>query len=138
MRKRRGTRPRRDVVRPLAVAAVMAGSACGDTPEPIVCTDEFVYGLIVDVHEGSGGPGTEGAVGVAIDGSFADTLQSFDSVRMVGAGERSGTYDVTIEKDGFATWSTANITVTADECHVTPVRLDAVLIPVLTLSAVDD
>ena len=49
---------------------------------------------------------------------------------MVGAGERPGTYDITITKDGFMTWTAENVTVTADECHVIPVSLDANLIPV--------
>lgn len=136
MRRDRVSRASRLRVFLLTIVVAPLSLGCGDTLEPTACTEQFEFGLLVDVHEGTGGPGAQGAIGVAIEGAFADTLQLVDDVRLVGAGERPGTYDVTIQKTGFATWTASNITVTADECHVIPVRLEAVLIPVVSINAI--
>ncbi len=107
--------------------AAVAG-ACSDRPLGPICTAEAVFGIQVDVLDGSGAPAAQGATGVAVEDAFADTLMIFDAVRMAGVVERPGTYEVTVSKPGFVTWSARNITVTADECHVIPVTLQANLI----------
>lgn len=48
---------------------------------------------------------------------------------LMSAGERPGTYTVTVSKPGFRDWQRAGIVVTADECHVHPVELSARLQP---------
>jgi hypothetical protein len=48
---------------------------------------------------------------------------------LVGAGERAGTYAVTVTATGYAEWTTSGVVVTADECHVIPVRLEPRLQP---------
>ena len=113
-----------------ALALVLGVTACDDDPMGFACTADFRYGLSINVLEGSGGPAAEGAVGIAVDGDYEETLMVFGPETMVGAGERPGTYDIAISKFGYMTWSAENVTVTADECHVIPVSLDAVLIPV--------
>ena len=113
-----------------ALALVFGISACDDDPTGVACTADFRYGLSITVLEGSGGPAAEGAEGIAVDGSYQETLMMVGPDALVGAGERPGTYDITVSKFGYMTWSAENITVTADECHVIPVSLDAVLIPI--------
>ena len=110
--------------------AAMAGIGCSETLPGPVCTADFRYGLSITVLDGAGGPAAEGAIGTAVEGSYQETLEVFGPDAMVGAGERPGTYDITVSKTGHMTWSAQNVTVTADECHVIPVSLEANLIPV--------
>ena len=74
MRLLRRSRFDRSGTRLFALVLAPLGLGCSETLEPVVCTDQFVYGLIVEGHEGTGGPGAEGATGVAVEGAFADTL----------------------------------------------------------------
>ena len=111
---------------------LLAAVACGDGvsgPPDLVCTAEAVFGLDVRVLDGSGAPAAEGAVGIAVEGAFADTLVRIGPDRMAGAVERPGTYDVSVSKPGHRTWTATNVTVTEGECHVIPVGLEAVLVP---------
>ncbi len=88
--------------------------------EPVNCTEEFVFGLSVQVRDATTNaiiPG--GVVVTARDGSYTETLDfMFDT--HVGAGERPGTYTLTARKDGFITKMAGPITVVLDEdmCHV--------------------
>lgn len=114
----------------LAVAFALGLAACDDEALGPVCTAEAVFGINLTVLDGTGGPAAEGALGIADDGSHADTLLVLDASTMAGAVERPGTYDITISKFGYMTWSAENVTVAAGECHVVPVSMDAALIPV--------
>lgn len=111
------------------LCALLVATACDDGPLDFACTTEFVYGLNLTVLDGFGAGAAQGALGVAVDGTFADTLEVRGDRQMLGAGERPGTYDITVSKPGHLTWSAENITVTANVCHVIPVQLEAVLIP---------
>lgn len=112
----------------IVLAAALLG-ACDDDLG-LVCTTEFVYGLNLTVLDGQGGPAAQGATGIAIDGAYSETLMVLEPETMVGAGERAGTYDITVTKPGYVTWSADDVTVTENECHVNPVTLQANLIPV--------
>lgn len=106
----------------LVLALCFACSSDDDTvvQEPVQCTEEFVFGLSVQVRDAATNaiiPG--GVVVVAQDGSYTETLDfMFDT--HVGAGEREGTYTLTASKDGYVTQMAGPITVelTADMCHV--------------------
>lgn len=106
----------------LFVVLCFACSGDDDTEkqEPVACTDEFVFGLSVQVRDAATNaiiPG--GVIVVARDGSYTETLDFiFDT--HVGAGERPGMYTLTATKDGFATKTAGPITVVLDEdmCHV--------------------
>ncbi len=65
-----------------------------------------------------------------MDGAYTETLLVLGDRDMVGAVERSGTYDITVSRSGYATWSAEGLVVTADECHVRPIQVDVNLIPV--------
>lgn len=124
----------RAVRRVLALAAAMPGLACNDVP--VVCTAIAVPGIQVDVRDSvTGLPATDGALGIARDGAYADTLETLPTMgplpspTMLGAWERQGTYDVTVSRTNYLTWSAAGVRVTGDACHVTTVKLEANLQP---------
>jgi hypothetical protein len=117
-----------------ALAAAMPGFGCNDVP--VVCTAIAVPGIQVDVRDSvTGLPATDGALGIARDGAYVDTLETLPttgplpSPTMLGAWERQGTYDVTISKTNYLTWSAAGVRVSGDACHVTTVKLEANLQP---------
>jgi hypothetical protein len=111
-----------------ALFAVVTGSlACGVIGTG-VCTLEYAYGIFGTVT-GPGGTAVPG-VNIAItSGSYMETADFIDGTNYVGAGERQGTYLITFSAPGFQTRTVSGVVVTGDECHVTPVRVDAVLTP---------
>ena len=112
------------------VLAILVGCYEGDTTEPIFCTDQFVYGLTVTVRDQSSGtPIAEDATLTLREGAYEEVVtDSWDGSSLSGAGERAGTYTVTVEHAGYETWTRAGVVITADECHVIPVSLTAELI----------
>ena len=121
----------------LAVALLTIGG-CDllDNKLGVDCTDNFVFGLEVAVQDSStGAPAASGAQLIAQDGAWADTVgfpptrPDLDALPLVGAGERAGTFTVTVRKAGFRDWQRSGIVVTADECHVHTVELTARLQP---------
>ncbi len=114
------------------IAAALAGCA-EDSTGPIACTEEFRYGITIEVRDGgTGEPAALGAEGTLTEGDYVEALMVFGDDTMLGAGERAGTYDVLITKPGFEDWTASRVTVTADECHVQPVALQANLVRVPT------
>jgi hypothetical protein len=102
-------------------------SSCDDNDDnQIFCTDQFVYGLNVIVLDSStGNPIFQDIEVKAIDGTYQELLELVPSLEyaFVGAGERAGTYVITITKAGYQTYTSAPIVVTRDECHVIPQSL---------------
>lgn len=103
---------------------VVCFACSGDDDEavtdPVNCTEEFVFGLSIQVRDAATNAIIPGGVTVvARDGSYTETLDFiFDT--HVGAGERPGTYSLTATKDGFDTKMIGPLTVVMDEdmCHV--------------------
>lgn len=117
--------------------AILALSACDivESGGPI-CTAQFVSGLHVSVQDSvTGAPAASGARLTAVDGSYRDTVSApaqrpdLNGQVLLAAGERPGSYDVTVSKTGYLDWQRSNVVVTADECHVIPVALTARLKP---------
>ena len=117
-----------------AIAVLVSVTACydGDPSGPIACTAQFVYGLTVTVRDQSTTlPKAEDATLTLREGAYVEVVtDSWDGTTLVGAGERSGTYAVTVEHAGYETWTRAGVEVSEDECHVIPVSITANLIPV--------
>lgn len=96
----------------------------GDT----ACTEIFVSGVNVSVTDQDGQPVT-GAVLTLTEGDFSETMEDLGDGEYAGAGERAGTYTLTVDADGFETATVENIVVGADECHVIPEARDVTLSP---------
>jgi hypothetical protein len=99
------------------LAAALAG--CGDdSTGPIACTEEFRYGITIEVRDGgTGEPAAVGAEGTLTEGDYVEELMIFGD-------------DVLITKPGYEDWTASRVTVTADECHVRTVALEANLVRV--------
>ena len=97
-------------------------SSCESSDDdPIICTNEFVYGLHVDVLDAtSGQPMVEGVVVTAVDGPYHEVLHNNVGLEttFLGAGERIGNYTITVTKDGYLTQTLAAVAVPANVCHV--------------------
>lgn len=108
----------------LFVTALTAGLSIGDCitiiPGPTVCTDQFVYGISVTLLEENGGDPITNAVLTLRDGSYTEVMDEVSDGVYVGAGERAGSYTLTIEKAGFEDRAIGNLVVAEDECHVIP------------------
>lgn len=103
---------------------------CGNDDD-IFCTEVFVYGLSVTLKDANTGAIiTEDVTISAIDGSYEETLMRIESSNsFLGAGERAGTYTLTIESPNYQNFTSESITVFADECHVIPEVLEIMLLP---------
>jgi hypothetical protein len=105
----------------LCFAPLLMASTCESDDDQIFCTQEVVDGLRVTVLDAtSGQPLTEGVTVGAAEGTYQETLELLPGLEnlFAGAGERSGTYTVTITKDGYQTYISPPIVVTRDVCHV--------------------
>jgi hypothetical protein len=109
--------------------------ACSGSTSP-VCTQEFRPGLVVYVKDSVTRAGVaSGASLVVREGSYKDSVAApnstpdLDNSTLSAAGERSGTYQVTVLKPGYATWLQSNVRVTSNVCHVNTVTLTALLQP---------
>lgn len=100
----------------------------------VLCTDNFERGLEVRVQDSlTGAPAASGAMLIARDGAYADTAvvpptaANPDAWVLAAAGERPGTYTVTVTKDGYLTWERTGVVVRMDDygCHVVTVELVA-------------
>ena len=102
-------------------------SSCDDNDDnQIFCTDQFVYGLnVIVLDASSGNPIFQDIEVKAVDGTYQEILELVPSSEyaFVGAGERAGTYVVTVTKAGYQTYTSAPIVLTRDECHVIPQSL---------------
>ena len=111
----------------------LMASTCEDSPQDtIYCTTEARAGLNVQVQlAGSSTFETIGLNVTATEGSYAETLTYYTgSTVFSGAYERQGTYIITVSKPGYVSYTSASITVTADECHVISQNLLVVLQPI--------
>lgn len=101
----------------LVLPALLLLAACGDN---LICTTEARAGISVTVVDAATAQPIDEYRGIVGDGSYSD------SIRFGGAAyERAGTYAVTIEADGYATWNRTGVVVTDGACHVNGVVLRA-------------
>lgn len=85
------------------------------------CTTEYVYGLNITLIDKETKAEITKDVKVTIqDGDYEEVLQGESSL-FYGAGERAGTYIVTVTSDNYKTFISDPITVTEDACHVNSV-----------------
>lgn len=112
------------------VTAALATGACSSTPT--ICTAEARSTLSVEVRDAqTGAPAAIGARGSIREGAYTDSLTVLGPSVMTAMNtfERSGTYDVTVTKPGYRTWTADDVRVTADACHVRTRVIEAKLEP---------
>jgi hypothetical protein len=120
---------RRSLARVALFALVPALSSCDLLPGG-ACTAEARAGINLVVSDSvTGAPAAAGAIGVARDGTYADTLVSLDGHTMAGAWERPGIYTVSVSKTGYVAWTLGGVRVSDGGCHVQGVMLEARLKP---------
>lgn len=116
------------------ILLALALLSCGISDQEY-CTAEAYPAVRVHVENAQSGAPITDALAVARDGSYADSTRSRS---LSGAVERAlaelaygrpGTYDITVEKDGFSPWIRSNIEVDVGECFVNTVELTARLSP---------
>lgn len=116
----------------LVLSPILWAFQCDDNDD-VICTTEAKAGLNIIVKDALSGEFlSEGVTVIAQEGDYSETLQllTWDNTAVfLGAWERKGTYDVMVTKDGYQTFTSAPLTVTADICHVIPVELTVELIP---------
>lgn len=100
-----------------------------DTPNDVICTQEYVYGLNITLIDATNSNKiTEDITVVATDGNYEETLTlGVDS--FFGAGERAGTYTITVTYANYQTYVSAPIELDANECHVIPKVIEITLQP---------
>jgi hypothetical protein len=121
----------------LPCLAVLAACSAGDTntPPDVYCTASIEPGLMVYVVDDvTGIPQAQGAVALAIDGDYSDSLRAGvlwgdTLVALQGAAERPGLYQIRVAKPGYRTWTERNVRVFAGACHVRTAQVTARLQP---------
>lgn len=114
----------------LLAATAWAVSACDDRISA-PCKGLPNRAIIISVRDSvTGAAAADGAVGTVETAGIVDSLQHADSLSLFG-GSRLGTYEVSIQKDGYQPWSASNVEVTGiGACGlVVSVRLTAKLQP---------
>jgi hypothetical protein len=123
---------------PVLYLTLLAAVGCSGSPGSTspVCTMEFRYGLSVYVNDSLTGTAiASGASLVVRDGTFKDSVShpsgrpELNAFPLLTAGERAGTYQVSVSKPGYLPWSRSNVRITGNECHVNPVSVTALLQP---------
>jgi hypothetical protein len=116
----------------LACTPFLLAMTC-DEDDEVICTQEAKAGLNITVKDAVTNEFlSSGVTVVAQDGSYTETLEAFpqsDIPVFIGAWERVGTYTVTVSKEGYQTFTSEPIVVTADICHVIPQQVTVELQP---------
>ncbi len=117
----------------LALPMLLLSTAACDSV--LVCTEELRLGVTVTVRDAvTEQPVLSGVRGALHEGSFVDSLWVITDIEgniasLVGAAERAGTYRIELVAEGYHPWSRDGVVVTADECHVNPVAVQADMVP---------
>ena len=121
--------------RALLAAAALGLAACTVPSDPNYgCTAVFVPGVTVTITDSLTGTiaGMTGAWAAAREGTYSDSAAalSLPSQLVVNlAGERVGTYVVSVGATGYKTQSTSGVTVVKpNSCHVKTVLINARLV----------
>jgi hypothetical protein len=119
------------------LSAAVSLTACRELSTTEGCPPVALLPAVqVEVRSATSGAAlASGSTGVVRDGAYVDSLRPFashgDTLMSLGAApNRPGTYDVTVEHPGYASWHESAVEVAANACGVgQPVRLEARLEP---------
>ena len=103
-----------------------------DNDSGIPCTENPVAALNITVVDAETDLIiSENVEVIATDGNYTETLELVGGVTpvFVGAWERSGNYTINVTATGYAPFTSDEIVVAADECHVIPYFAEVMLQP---------
>ena len=105
-----------------------------DDGEVVVCTASVDPGIRIEAIDKETGVAMScGATALLQDGDYSEELENpagtdcFDTQMLVGAYERSGTYDIKVSKEGYIDWFVNGVEVSSNVCHVNTITLQAYL-----------
>lgn len=101
---------------PLVLAPILV--ACNLLDPDTDCVLAPAPAVLATVEHARTGAAIEGALAVARDGAFADSARTNQAGRARLAFQRAGTFDVTVEKDGFVPERRSNVSVDVNECQL--------------------
>ncbi len=117
----------------LMLTPFLMATTCENEDEEVNCTLEAVSGLNIVVKDAETLATLHNGVTVlAQDDLYLETLEAFvgeDFAVFNGAWERSGTYIMTVSKEGYQTFVSEPLVVEQDICHVIPVQMEVLLQP---------
>jgi len=108
-----------------------SGCKLDDDFNPIICTEQFVFGINVTLIDGTTSNKIITGVTISIkDGDYEETLMTHGSIDSFwGAGERPGNYIITVTSNNYQTYVSDLIQVLSDECHVITEIIEITLQP---------
>ncbi len=115
----------------LSLVLIMAGTSALPACEiGGACTTQYVWGVVLTLRDARTQQPINTATVTLVDGSYREelTMPLFPDA-YYGAGEREGTYTITVSAPGYQPIAPRTVTVTGDECHVQQVRLTVDLTP---------
>lgn len=126
---RRAVKTRTALIAALSFPALLS---CSSPTEPVVCTAIAIASLSVTVREAATGTLVCDATVTATTDGRVHALERFTSETGCGyAGpyEVPGLFEIRATRGGYAPKTVGGVRVTADECHVIPVRVTVDLDP---------
>lgn len=91
---------------------------CVQIPWGQVCTTEFAYGLSATVVDADTGDSIDNAVLTLRENDYTEVMDLLPTDSYAGAGERPGTYNLTIEVPNVPAKTIYGIEIDAGVCHV--------------------
>lgn len=112
----------------------LAAVGCSELLSARGCSAVYIFAIQVYVQDSvSRAMTASGAQLIVRDGAYTDSVSfnqpGTDSQPLEAAGERPGTYTVTVRKSGYQDWTRSNVQVSKGECHVQTVTLTSLLQP---------
>src|SRR5687767_8031193 len=97
----------------MMLLAITSGACSGDN----VCTAEPRLGISLEIRDSAtNAPAAAGAIAVATDGAYVDSVNVTTPLHANLAGNRGGTYTVRVRKNGYSIWQRNNIVVPGGQC----------------------
>jgi hypothetical protein len=121
----------------LAMLPIVLLAGCNsDNDDGVVCTTEVISGIAITVIDDvTEAPISCGATALLQESSYEEELTNPESsdcdstTMLLGAVERQGFYNITVQKEGYEYWYAYDVEVTEGLCHVEQVEVEARLIP---------
>ncbi|MDO6533849.1 hypothetical protein [Alteromonas stellipolaris] len=121
----------------LAMIPIALLAGCNsDSEDGVVCTTEVIPGIAITVIDDVTEESIScGASAILQESSYEEELTNPESTDcdsttlLLGALEREGFYNITVQKDGYEYWYAYDVEVVEGLCHVEQVEVEARLIP---------